>query len=110
MFLYIFWNCLCKRPRKKVTDKAANTLCTCVNEQLDKLNPAIKQMIIDMAEQGQEKAQANLAKVIGSMTPDEQTKFYAGMEDMQKPAFQEGFSKCFDDFKKITQLLQILKA
>jgi gas vesicle protein len=85
---------------KKVTDKAANTLCTCVNEQLDKLHPAIKQMIIDMAEQGQEKAQANLMTTFSSMSKEDQTKLETGIADMQKSGFQDGIAKCFDDFKK----------
>ena len=79
---------LSKKDKKNI-DKYALEMCECVNELMAELHPKTIEVVLLMAEKGQEEAMKDVEAMLTEMSPEEMQEFLASFSTMEDPAFLE---------------------
>ncbi|MCT4624145.1 MAG: hypothetical protein N4A46_11025 [Schleiferiaceae bacterium] len=84
------------KKQKKSIDKYTETMCTCVNDLMSTLHPKASEVVLLMAEKGEEAAMKEVEAMLGGMSKEEMTKFLEAFTTMEDPAFIAKIEACDD--------------
>ena len=79
---------------KKSIDKYALEMCGCVNDLMAELHPKTIEVVMLMAEKGQEDAMKDVEAMLTEMTPEEMQEFLASFTTMEDPEFLARIEEC----------------
>ena len=87
-----------KKKDKKSIDKSAVAMCECVNDLMGELHPKTIEVVLLMAEKGEEDAMKDVEAMLTEMTPEEMQEFLASFTTMES----EEFLTRIEEFSKIS--------
>jgi hypothetical protein len=79
---------------KKSIDNYANTMCECVSDYITSLHPRTTEVLIIMAEKGEDVAISELEKMLEEMEPEEVEEFLGAFAAMESEEFQQNMNVC----------------
>ncbi len=82
------------KKEKKSIDKYALEMCECASELMGELHPKTIEVILLMAEKGQEEAMKDVEAMLTEMTPEEMQEFLASFTMMEDPDFLARIEEC----------------
>lgn len=84
---------LSKKDKKNI-DKYALEMCECVNELMAELHPKTVEVVVLMAEKGQEGAMKDVEAMLTEMSPEEMQEFLTSFTKMEDPDFLARIEGC----------------
>jgi hypothetical protein len=82
------------KKEKKSIDKYALAMCECVNDLMGELHPKTIEVVLLMAEKGQEEAMKDVEAMLTEMSPEEMQEFLASFTTMEDPEFLARIEEC----------------
>jgi hypothetical protein len=82
------------KKEKKSIDKYALSMCECVNDLMSELHPKTIEVVMLMAEKGQEDAMKDVEAMLTEMTPEEMQEFLASFTTMESEEFLQKIEDC----------------
>lgn len=82
------------KKEKKSIDKYALEMCECVNDLMGELHPKTIEVVLLMAEKGQEDAMKDVEAMLAEMSPEEMQEFLASFTKMEDPEFLAEIEEC----------------
>jgi hypothetical protein len=83
-----------KKKDKKSIDKYAVAMCECVNDLMGELHPKTIEVVLLMAEKGEEDAMKDVEAMLTEMTPEEMQEFLASFTTMESEEFLTRIEEC----------------
>lgn len=84
------------KKEKKSIGKYADNMCECVNDLMGQLEPKVLDVIVLMAEKGEDKAMEEVTEMMNKMTPTELERFLDSFKMLEDPTFIESIDNCED--------------